>query len=618
MTRAETVAVSLDRDRVAAALPGYEIGQELGRGGWGVVLAGIHRQLGRQVAIKQLPPAFADDPAVRARFASEARLLASIDHPHVVPVYDYVEADGLCLLVMENLPGGTLWSRFTAEGLTPEAACAVVLGACAGLHVAHQRGILHRDVKPENLMFAGNGAVKVTDFGIAKVMGGEDTMATRAGEVIGTPAYMAPEQAQAGEVGPATDVYAIGTVLYELLSGRLPFPESGDALSVLYSHVHEEPTSLAQVAPGVPAEISAVVMRALAKRPADRYPSAETLGVALADAATAAWGPGWPTMRAHLPVMGSAAIVAATERASVAAGGIPSASTALSPSVPVRRTTLVRVGGAAPVDLSPSQFLPMREVIRRPPLPVPLVARAAGLLLLAIVVVALGVGSPSHGGDLPPGAVLVAGADPSAGSVSLDLDDGIPVEGSVPGATPDRVRLRVSVAGVTLGSVDAAAQARTGGRFEATVDATGPRLLVGGTATAQLELLRADTVVGRRSFAVDLERPAVASVLGLGSLAAALFIGAYGESVLRTVRRGRQLRSGVVTAAVLGGVLGVPLGIAVGLLAGKEPGLLTLALCVVLTGGAGLAGGQAAASLGRFRRLVARNLRQRRISRLGY
>ena len=212
-----------DFDLVAAALPAYDIGGEIGRGAWGVVLAGRHRQLQRHVAIKQLPASFAADPTVRARFTAEARLLASLDHPHVVPVYDFVQRDELCVLVMEMLTGGTVWSRFTSSGFSAPSAVAVALACAAGLKAAHEQGILHRDIKPENLMFGARGALKVTDFGIAKMVGGAETLATRAGEVIGTPAYMAPEQARGGELSPATDVYALSTMLYELLAGVLPF-----------------------------------------------------------------------------------------------------------------------------------------------------------------------------------------------------------------------------------------------------------------------------------------------------------------------------------------------------------------------------------------------------------
>ena len=221
--------------------PSYEVGSELGRGACGVVLAGQHRQLGRLVAIKQLPRAFGADPAVRARFLAEARVLATLDHPHVVAIYDFVDHDGLCLLVMERLTGGTVWSRFHAGGFTPDVSCAILLAVCSGLQHAHQHGVLHRDVKPENLMFSGAGTLKVTDLGIAKVIGGSSTLATRHGEILGTPAYIAPEQAQGYELTPATDVYAAGTLLYELLAGRLPFPADADPATLLYRHVHEAP-----------------------------------------------------------------------------------------------------------------------------------------------------------------------------------------------------------------------------------------------------------------------------------------------------------------------------------------------------------------------------------------
>ena len=285
--------MTLDRDRLVRALPSYEIGDEIGRGAWGVVVVATHRQLGRSVAVKELPAAFASDPGVRRRFTSEARLLAGLDHPHIVPIYDYVEDEGLCLLVMELLSGGTLWSRFSTEGVTAAAACGIVIAACSALQHAHERGILHRDIKPDNLLFSGTHTLKVSDFGIAKVVGGVESMGTRTGDVLGTPAYMAPEQALGTELSPATDVYALGTVLYELLSGRLPFSDEGNAIALLYRHVHEEPIPLAELRPDLAPELVEVTMRALARDPADRYPSAEDFGVALAQAANAAWGHGW-------------------------------------------------------------------------------------------------------------------------------------------------------------------------------------------------------------------------------------------------------------------------------------------------------------------------------------
>src|SRR5208282_4605024 len=294
--------MNFDRELLSGALPAYDIGEELGQGGMGVVVSGQHRQLGRRVAIKQLPEAFAADPAVRRRFTAEAQVLASLDHPHVVPVYDFVEREGICLLVMELLPGGTLRSRVGAGGCTAPYAVAVSLACLSGLSAAHRRGILHRDVKPENMLFAASGVLKVAAFGIAKVLGGPGTVVTRRGDVIGTPAYIAPEQVRGGELSPATDIYAVATMLYELLAGVLPFPDEAEDMALLFKHAYEKPIPLRDVAPDVPEPVAAVVMRGLATEPADRFATAEAFGVALAEAGTQAWGPGWLSA-AQVPIM---------------------------------------------------------------------------------------------------------------------------------------------------------------------------------------------------------------------------------------------------------------------------------------------------------------------------
>jgi serine/threonine protein kinase len=286
--------MSVDRELLSRVLPAYDIGAELGAGGWGIVVAGQHRQLHRQVAIKQLPSELSADPAVRRRFTAEARVLASLDHPHVVPVYDFVERDGVCLLVMELLPGGTLRSRASdGAGLTAPRAVALALACASGLSAAHRRGILHRDVKPDNMLFAASGVLKVTDFGIAKVIGGADTVMTRAGDVLGTPAYIAPEQVLGAELSPATDVYGLATMLYQLLAGVFPFSHDGPAVALLFKHAHEAPTPLRDVAPHVPEAVAAVVMRGLATDPAQRFQTAESFGAALAQAGTKAWHAGW-------------------------------------------------------------------------------------------------------------------------------------------------------------------------------------------------------------------------------------------------------------------------------------------------------------------------------------
>ncbi|WP_040806121.1 serine/threonine-protein kinase [Nocardia concava] len=310
-----------DLARVRAALPGYEIGGQIGRGGCGVVLAGIHRGLNRRVAIKQIPSQFADDMQVRRRFVDEARVMAALDHPHVVPVYDYVEHDDMCLLVLEYLPGGTVENRFISAGFEATAALAVALSCAAGLDAAHRGGVLHRDVKPSNLMFAANGQLKLTDFGIAKIVGGEDTLVTRAGEIIGTPSYIAPEQVRGQQLSPATDVYALATMLYQLLSGVLPFPPGPDALALLFAHAYGEPVPLTEVAPFVPQPIADAVMRGLAPDPSDRFETAETFGVALAEPAAHFWGTNWLTP-VGIPVIGADTIVAAATGSSRGPRGI--------------------------------------------------------------------------------------------------------------------------------------------------------------------------------------------------------------------------------------------------------------------------------------------------------
>ncbi len=278
--------------RIADLLPDYEVGPEIGRGAMGVVHLGRHRHLHRDVAIKELPLGLVDDAEVRSRFLTEARTLARLDHPNIVPVYDFVDRDGHCLLVMEALRGGTLWDRFTRDGLTIEDSVAVAIDTSLGVEHAHRNGVLHRDIKPENLLFSAPDHLKVTDFGIAKVINGDHTMATIDGSVLGTPAYMAPEQAEGAEVGPAADVYAIGAVLFELVSGRLPF-EGDSPMALLVERIMNEAPDVRSFAPDLPEPIASVIAAALVRDPADRIESAGALASRLERAAEEAWGSAW-------------------------------------------------------------------------------------------------------------------------------------------------------------------------------------------------------------------------------------------------------------------------------------------------------------------------------------
>ncbi|WP_026310958.1 serine/threonine-protein kinase [Parafrankia elaeagni] len=275
----------IDRSLVEAALPGYAVEGDLGKGGYGLVLAGQHRLIGRKVAIKILLDT-SDDPDLRARFLSEARVLAELDHPHIVRIHDYVEHQGTCLLVMELLSGGTLKQRITAEKLSPETICSIGIAAAAALATAHSQGVLHRDVKPDNIMFDGSGLLKVTDFGIAKIFDGAETTASA---ILGTPRYMAPEQIMGGRLFPSTDLYALAGVLYEMFAQRPLFGRQMAVQPLTHHHLTVMPEPLTMV----PAPVSAVIMRTLAKEPGARFADAAEFALELALASSRAFGPNW-------------------------------------------------------------------------------------------------------------------------------------------------------------------------------------------------------------------------------------------------------------------------------------------------------------------------------------
>ncbi|WP_051102596.1 serine/threonine-protein kinase [Parafrankia elaeagni] len=267
----------VDHAELARALPHYLIGEKLGSGSFGLVLAATHREMGRPAAIKVMPALARPDDT-----GAEDRLLATLDHPHVVRVYDSIRTDALFLVVMELLAGGTLTRR--QADLGPEQVCALGLAVAAALTEIH-RSMLHRDLKPDNILFTADGrTVKVSDFGIAKPLAGA---ATTASKVVGTPVYMAPEQLTGGRLTPATDLYALATVLYQMLSGRPPF--RADHLGILWQQKQDGPPPLTDV----PGPVAAAIMRALAADPGDRYSHATGFSLALAQAAAAAYGPRW-------------------------------------------------------------------------------------------------------------------------------------------------------------------------------------------------------------------------------------------------------------------------------------------------------------------------------------
>src|SRR3954470_22422172 len=252
-----------------------------GRGGMGVVYRGVHLALKREVALKVIASEFSADKEFRTRFQDEATAAASIQHPHVIPIYHAGEEDGLLFVTMRYVEGTDLARLLMTRGrLAPEAAVRVTAQIAAGLEAAHARGLVHRDVKPANVLLegaSGEGAALLTDFGLTKQIGRERT---QAGVFVGTFDYAAPEQFRGTEVDARTDVYALGCVLYQALSGRVPYPVETDAAK-MYAHMETPPPPVNVLAEDVPEALSEVVRRAMAKDPAERYQSASELRAAL-------------------------------------------------------------------------------------------------------------------------------------------------------------------------------------------------------------------------------------------------------------------------------------------------------------------------------------------------
>jgi len=257
----------------------YEIERTLGRGGMSTVYLARDGALQRPVALKVLAGDLGGDASFRTRFLREARIAARLSHPNVVRVYDAGEADGLPYIVMEYVPGETVADVLERAGkLPPEAAVELVAQACEGLQHAHERGLVHRDVKPQNLLVRDDGCVKIVDLGIARAA--ESTHLTQHGTILGTAAYLSPEQAAGEGVTAAADVYSLGAVLYELLTGETPYRFSSLA-ELAAKQTSGEIVPPRDVEPSIPDRLEAVVMRCLARDPRFRPPSAAELGADL-------------------------------------------------------------------------------------------------------------------------------------------------------------------------------------------------------------------------------------------------------------------------------------------------------------------------------------------------
>lgn len=250
----------------------YELEKLIGTGGMADVYKARDNLLGRTVAVKVLHPQFAKDEVFVARFRQEAQAAANLNQPNIVNVYDWGIEDGTYYLVMEYVEGRDLKDIIQQGGpLLPERAVEIAMSICLALEAAHAYGIVHRDIKPQNIIVTYDNQIKVMDFGIARTTGG--SAMTQTGTIMGTAQYISPEQAQGRAADPRSDLYSLGVVIYEMLTGKVPF-DGDNPVSIAYKHVREDPLPPSMINPDISAGLEAVVMKALAKNPENRYQGA--------------------------------------------------------------------------------------------------------------------------------------------------------------------------------------------------------------------------------------------------------------------------------------------------------------------------------------------------------
>jgi serine/threonine protein kinase len=271
--------------------PGYNVGpyrimEQLGHGGMATVWKAYHPALDRYVAIKVLHPVFKDDEAFLARFRREAKIVAKLDHPNIVPIYDFSAEEGTPYLVMRYIEGQTLKLILSKERLSLERVMAIVRPTGKALAYAHAQGVLHRDIKPSNIIQTSKGEVFLTDFGLARMMSDVDTTLSR-DMMVGTPQYISPEQARGEELDSCTDIYSVGIVLFEMLTGRVPF-DADTPYAIIHDHIFSPLPLPSQYRPDMPEGLERAVLKALAKERKDRYQSMEEMMAVLEEAASGA------------------------------------------------------------------------------------------------------------------------------------------------------------------------------------------------------------------------------------------------------------------------------------------------------------------------------------------
>lgn len=260
-------------------LGGYRVVREIARGGMGIVYQATDTQLGRNVAIKMIRGDYVVDRSIVERFTTEAKAVAKLDHPNIVPVYDFGEFEGQPFFAMAYVDGESLADRVSRDGpLPPTTAAKMMIDIIAAVQHAHDRGVIHRDIKPQNILIQESGKVQVTDFGLAKFQDTNSTL-TRNGQILGTPAYMPPEQAvgDSSSFGERADIYSLGATLYYLLTARPPFQAAG-LNEILRQVIDVEPIRLRQLDPSLPKDLETICLKCLAKDPQHRYPTAVAMG----------------------------------------------------------------------------------------------------------------------------------------------------------------------------------------------------------------------------------------------------------------------------------------------------------------------------------------------------
>lgn len=259
----------MDNVQPGQTIGAYRIIHQIGQGGMATVYKAYHAAMDRYVALKVLPRQLAESTEFTGRFQQEARIIANLEHPHILPVHDYGEADGITYLVMRFMDAGTLKEKMQAGALPLNQVDRLFTQLADALDYAHTKGVIHRDLKPSNVLVDARGSVFLTDFGIAKLLESSSQF-TGTGAMVGTPAYMSPEQAQGTKVDQRTDIYALGIILYEMVTGRVPF-EAETPLAVILKHLNEPLPLPSVVKPDISPSIERILLKALAKNPEDRY-----------------------------------------------------------------------------------------------------------------------------------------------------------------------------------------------------------------------------------------------------------------------------------------------------------------------------------------------------------